>query len=723
MKFCSNCGQPVQTNARFCFHCGYKLSDDHVETSESTVKVTEGNKADTRVKPVLPVLKADTEKHTESQVKQADNYSLQTEFERKVRVLCSVLMGTFKLDSQNNVTLLTKFNRIKTRISKKIRGYEFDELGTKIGPLLEDPSLVTKTDVETVSDLIDRYQNYYALSQLEKQLATLSGQSSNAIVDTEHVTKLQSYLHVDRPEIQQRLKQAMQGLNQQSGKLILLVGNVGDGKSHLLGYMKEKYPELFSNFKIHYDATESLDPQKTAMDTLQDVLTPFTDEKVDENRQNLIIAINMGVLVNLVHVLKPLEQYHRLLDFIEKTNVTDSTINTKQIDNLMFELISFRDYPLFEIDESGCKSSFYDELFSRIVDKVNTNPFYCAYESDKNKHILHITHYNYELFTHKSVRKTLKYLLIKIQVESKAIISTRAILELIHDILMPVEGLKETELETYENLLPYLLFGGQGDSNIVKKIQRFDPLQIQSAEIEAIGRRIYNTHRDLKNLANDIFGSDASKINWLWGLIPRPSDARKDDENFHQLVGILIRLKYLLQHDDVIFDDHDYLKFLALLSAVKQSNYRSKVVTNFEKAVLNFIFSWNGSIDKNYMFTFINEQAKFGIAVPVVIQFKQIHAEEFNVAISFYNNSGDIEGYSLVIDFELFELIQAVSCGYLLKSEDKRRFANVANFVENLSKGDRSMNETIIGNVETKHFYKLLNDGIEVSLEEKVDEQ
>ncbi|WP_284692644.1 DNA phosphorothioation-dependent restriction protein DptF, partial [Peribacillus frigoritolerans] len=67
-----------------------------------------------------------------------------------------------------------------------------------------------------------------------------------------------------------------------------MCGSVGDGKSHLLAYLKNKYPDLVNKFMIHNDATESFDPQKSSLDTLAEILKPFSDEKIEGAQVKLI---------------------------------------------------------------------------------------------------------------------------------------------------------------------------------------------------------------------------------------------------------------------------------------------------------------------------------------------------------------------------------------------------------------------------------------------------
>ncbi|WP_342312683.1 hypothetical protein, partial [Lactiplantibacillus pentosus] len=80
-------------------------------------------------------------------------------------------------------------------------------------------------------------------------------------------------------------------------------------------------------------------------------------------------------------------------------------------------------------------------------------------------------------------------------------------------------------------------------------------------------------------------------------------------------------------------------------------------------------------------------------------------------------NSDVNTSYSLSVDYDLFKLIETVNQGYLLKNKDKRQFVNVANFIENIIKSNRAVKETVIGNIETKEFYRLTDDGFEVEME------
>lgn len=648
------------------------------------------------------------------------NKKLNNQLKRQLTVLSNVLVGIFSLDVTDK-NLSDKYINIIGQLKGKIRENEINALEDNILPLCDKGHATTAFEIELIKKMVNEFDKSYnknhtekqhSVSELKEQLNYLSGQSSSAIADTENLSDLQEYMHVKRGSLEDDLLATLQTLNTKHGKLIFLVGNVGDGKSYSIGYLKEQYPDLFSdnNVHIYYDATESFDPHKTAMETLLEQLDRFSDENVEENYENWIIAINMGVLVNFIRKAREKGNFTSVINYLESTGITEKTSNVKNMDSSYFNLISFRNYPLFTVDETGIMSSFYDELFDKVTDATDDNPFYQAYLTDKKNNALELTHHNFELFANESVRQTLKFLLIKIQIESKVIISTRSLLELIHDILVPTEV--EGREMTYRESLPYLLFDGTGDSTIIKKIGAFDPVDMRNGSIEDVTTTVYNSRKNLEELAEKFLSTDdARKMDWLW----RYTD--QGDTPFEEKVALLLRSKYLLDKDNPIFSDAHYYQYLSLLKALENDGRRSKEVKEFYRKIQKFIYLWCGSPKESYVFTFINDKKKFGVAVPFDLSFDDVKENNFNIIFTLENLDRGKQ-FDLVIDYDLFVLINKVNNGYLLKSSDKHQFVNVSTFIENIIKSNKSSKETLIGNIETNKYFRLTNDGMGIDLRE-----
>ena len=144
-------------------------------------------------------------------------------------------------------------------------------------------------------------------------LSQLKESSKHAIIDGEvyALNKLKEYLHVQR-EVELRLSniiEAAQVVNK--AQLILVCGNVGDGKSHVLSYLNKK---ITNQFKIHNDATESFNPDESFTDTLDDLLEGFRDENLGESTDKIILAINLGTLNNFIDTKG--ENYQTLKTFV-----------------------------------------------------------------------------------------------------------------------------------------------------------------------------------------------------------------------------------------------------------------------------------------------------------------------------------------------------------------------------------------------------------------------
>ncbi|PTJ06342.1 DNA phosphorothioation-dependent restriction protein DptF, partial [Staphylococcus succinus] len=118
------------------------------------------------------------------------------------------------------------------------------------------------------------------------------------MVNSSEFNDFNAYIHVERP-IEFKLKNALKNLKAKNHGIILLVGSVGDGKSHLLSYFNKNNNELLDDVYIYNDATESNNPYRTAVQTLTEKLENYERGSL----KKLIIAINIGMLHNFKEYL------------------------------------------------------------------------------------------------------------------------------------------------------------------------------------------------------------------------------------------------------------------------------------------------------------------------------------------------------------------------------------------------------------------------------------
>ena len=138
------------------------------------------------------------------------------------------------------------------------------------------------------SEEYKKIKGSYLLGELYK----LRNSSKEAVEDADSLNSFKEYLHVERGIQNEFIKKLKEVVNDNSAHLVMLCGNVGDGKSHLLAFLNNHYPDLANQFKIHNDATESFDPNKNSIDTLSEVLSAFKDSNINNSNEKFILAIN-----------------------------------------------------------------------------------------------------------------------------------------------------------------------------------------------------------------------------------------------------------------------------------------------------------------------------------------------------------------------------------------------------------------------------------------------
>ena len=101
------------------------------------------------------------------------------------------------------------------------------------------------------------------------EMTRLKKSSSDSIDNVDSFDGFKEYMHVVR-DAEKDLKEVLRQVNNGAKKtLILLCGSAGDGKSHLLSYLKNSDAEnLLKDYIIHNDATESNAPEKTDIEIL-----------------------------------------------------------------------------------------------------------------------------------------------------------------------------------------------------------------------------------------------------------------------------------------------------------------------------------------------------------------------------------------------------------------------------------------------------------------------
>ncbi|PTJ00911.1 DNA phosphorothioation-dependent restriction protein DptF, partial [Staphylococcus succinus] len=151
-----------------------------------------------------------------------------------------------------------------------------------------------------------------------------------------------------------------------------------------------------------------------------------------------------------------------IIQTIELSNI----FSTNGMENTLFEsenvtLVSFLNESNFEIENTKVISEFCDGIFNKIFIEDPSNPFYKSFIEDDGKNRSEPIYQNFQLLLDKKVQNSIIHLLIKIQIENKRIISTRALLNFIHDIIVP-----DSNIKSNDSFLVNLLFNSFDKSSI-----------------------------------------------------------------------------------------------------------------------------------------------------------------------------------------------------------------------------------------------------------------
>ena len=597
-------------------------------------------------------------------------------------------------------------------------------------PLEYNGPIMTVEDIDDDSTINESpLRNYpfkqYKGSFLLNELSKLKNSSEEAVETDGDFSDFKRYLHVDR-SIQNDFIEELEKVSKlPSAHLVLLCGSVGDGKSHLLAYLKSERPDLYEKFEIHNDATESFDPEKNALYTLSERLNQFNDENIRNSSQKFILAINLGVLNNFLES-EYSENYETIKEIIEDVNLFDTNNVSDNITKEHVSFITFSDYHMFELlgdsDSNYVSSKYFSDLFEKISQENKNNPFYQAYLKDKIGDFSHPLINNYEMFSDELVQEVVIEYLIKTFIKFRKIISTRDLLNFVYEIIVPpevenTENLKEKDFVDYS--LPNLLFNNPNSSDLLKLFNQLDPTLTRNEELDEFIIDL-NINGDLNNLTNEYF--DFRSMEFFENYFKKIDNFKqKSLKEKQEITSLLIRLALFYGKNSIRknFKDETYEKFLKYLYAYNSNN--TKHYNPLLKEVRESIFKLRGSYKSDYICidrlnTF--KVFKYFKIIPIKEKIKNPLSDEelsnrFKTEINVkYSLSHSNEKVSLNVDYSLYEYILKIRNGFKPNKNDNENLINLNDFINNLLYQSQD-SDLIIIDAENEKDYLFTFDGFD----------
>lgn len=567
------------------------------------------------------------------------------------------------------------------------------------------------------------------INPLLEELKKLRESSKYAVAQGTYsnLNEFKKYLHIER-EVEKKLKTIITKASENNkSQLLLVCGNVGDGKSHILSHLHDELKDVISQFIIHNDATESHNPNESSNETLYKLLEGFKDDNVKDSNDKIILAINLGTLSKFIEEYG--EEFKALKEYINKNKILDTDlIHNDEFDATSnFHHVNFTDYHLYSLTSEGAVSELITTLFERIVADNDSNSLYKAYVSCKDILADEISCpilYNYEFLFSENNRQIIAQLIIKAIVKSKEIVSLRTLLNFIYDIIVPVDlaDLNATDYaqrisnfnssEFLANLLPNYIFEHPELSSLFEKIERLDPCLTRDAATDEVLLSLINASNPVPLFKEHI---DSTYIDTIQSRLASTPIVKNTLARFY------IRLNYFSNYYKFNnLKEVDYEEYLVWLYHYNINNpvYIEKIYGLVDVAARN----WNGDAKTNgkVIINVGKKQTKYRVfkdfdPIPDVnlkpkSSIAILHKFTQELGLTYKINVAK-ESLKIHVDYSLFKTLKMVSKGYRPNKKDNNNFVYFVNAIttltnQNNQKASLYIDEINIGKAVDYQFSK-----------------
>lgn len=558
------------------------------------------------------------------------------------------------------------------------------------------------------------------------ELRRLSKLSAEAVQNLDHFDPLKKYMHITRhTEID--FKQLLLKIAEVNHKqLVLVCGSAGDGKSHLLSYLKySEQDHILDSYTIINDATESDAPNQTAIETLAERIAAFRDDRLnDGGREKVVLAINLGMLNNFIDSEQG-KYFGKLKQYVLNNNIFSVAQPLPFNKDEVFHHIDFSNYQLYTLTADGARSDYLTELFEKVFGNNTCNPFYNTYINQGSTcphHTQCPVRHNFEFLMKEDVRKLLIQRIIEVCIKDKLVITSRDILNFIFDaVVSPDFDEKKLWnllsnpakfLETYISYTtPMLIFENRGTSSLI------DCMTENAATSDNIEKRdcdvldFYAADDITPIVLSELNGSEYSHILHSIGL----SAIDNGRDPLKKYVYKFLRNYKKLTDSKELKADRLYLSFVQDLYHAYAGNI--KHLKNLYSSVKHSIYSWNGTYGTD-LICIDDSSDDYSILEQLNIKYDVAQGSGDEEVLQFapvimvrFSNETKTEQVSFSIDYSLYRVIMAMKDGYCPTSQDRNVHADFSSGIMALSEfGTKKSRVYIVSKRKTSNMKFLLEE-------------
>lgn len=556
---------------------------------------------------------------------------------------------------------------------------------------------------------------------LVDELKKLKKSSEEAVDNEKEFTSFKKYMHIHR-QVEDDLISVIKMVKSSSRKsLILVCGNVGDGKSHLISYVKHHEDNLLDGFIIHNDATESRSRDRNEREELAKVLDDFNDDNIDNNSTaKVIVAINLGVLSNFIDSEEG-SRFTRLAKYVNDNKIlVDTDMNFDNNSDGIFYHVNFGDYHIYRLINEKVDSPYISNIIDKIFTDVQNNDFYGAYLQCNLCDICDScpVKKNYEMLGNDIVKNGIINVILETIIKDKIILSTRDLLNFFYDIIVhPLFNKKayskfkgaDKYLKFIEYSLPSIMYEHDEISSFMTHIKRYDFITQRTESLDEVITKFNTSDNVMLIFSEYIKDNPCMKY-----VLTAETDFYNKNRSI--LATFFSRLcKIAPKNAEMQTINSEFTDFISdLYYANKKDKSKLK---NLYATVKNCIYLWNGSQDGGKLNLNINHEdyvisASLDLVPDLSTYNTLIHQDEFERFPAYINVSyclkNDTSKYAAVaIDYDLYKMLKKVENGYRPSAKDNNYFVGFVSFINKLASFGSSNEEIFIRHYirdETKEY-------------------
>ena len=570
------------------------------------------------------------------------------------------------------------------------------------------------------------------------QLSRLRKSSAESVENTKDFNIFKEYLHVERP-VEEELRKLLREANTKQSKcLILLCGSAGDGKSHLISYLKNSDKErLLEEYEPYNDATESSEPKLTSIDTLAEKLSAFNDDNyLKDDGKKMIVAINLGTLNNFIESEKG-KKYSRLKKYVQENEIFSGyKQKSSYVENSVFQHVSFSDYQVFSLGSEGIETDFLEELFKKVFMDSDTNPFHKAYIKNASCSICKRcpVRHNYEFLSDENNQKIVIRRIVETVIKDKTIVSTRDVLNLIYDLLVHPEfdpkrinvGTSDVKyLTDYINwTTPMLLNEYEDISPLLNSIRRHDVLKERNMLSDDDVTRFHSLDNIKKVYEEATSGtpyqilSNLTDVSVLGGI----------KSNLKKIVYRFVIRTKAIKDSSVQTDStkklEEFVKYLYFQNSGNEKKL-GELYASTKKAILG----WDGQFDDDCIcidstndLVWVVEQLHLKSAIDKTATPLTGSIQRFSptLKLRFRKDEVDSNIEVLTVDYTLYELISDMKEGYRPTVQDKNRHADFVSYIQRMIEFGNKSSRIMLIPKESNKKEKMIFEETDFGFEFKV---